>query len=68
MPWMDTVSGIRPGDVSPGFAPFVLDCLFFFKTLIPLSDLTTGFYRFSGSNFSRIEYMVHSFSGFFFKA
>jgi hypothetical protein len=32
---MDTVSGIRPGEVSPGFAPFVLDCLFFFKIFTP---------------------------------
>jgi hypothetical protein len=35
---MDPVPGIRPGDVSPGFAPFVLDRLFFSKTLNSFFD------------------------------
>jgi hypothetical protein len=38
LPVRDPVPGIRPGAVSPGFAPFVLDRLFFSKTLHSFFD------------------------------
>jgi hypothetical protein len=55
MPSMDPIHVIRPGDVSPGFAPFVLDRLFFFKTFYSVVDYANDwFFGFFRGKFSRI--------------